>query len=566
VVINEISLNHGITKNRISKAYSKGKILQNVRILNPSITNLFTDLTIEVAEPLFFDENVIKELDSKIEIPISQSISLKDVFERIFNPEKYFQPGELLVTIGNPKIAEINQKFVLKAKNNGSTYLKINDMYGKILGSIEIIVPYSIGDIGPAGGLIFYDDILGFDINSNGEIGFNEKDLLDGVHDGIVTGKRFLEAAPYGWYNDGDDPYIRWSKIVRGRYTETVRSVGKGQDNTDRIIQVLGADAYAAKACSDYSNQIDGIVYNDWFLPSSDELTLMERNLFNYNRGGLSSKTYWSSTEASEYYVSTNDIGSEMTFADSGRKDFSNQLRPIRAFSIIPSILESTSVGELFIPKSDLIVHIEDSTGQNRYSAEAPAGSDILLRLEPDLYTVAFKQPNDPYFSETERIKIEVGKRITLDPGIVEFSVMYRQELKLEEKSEFERRLKNLPLIQTASYGLLGLGAVGVIGSVVSYLLYADAVERYNSAILTEDIIAYRQKADQWSRLFSVGIGLGVGGGSLGGYLLATNPSRKFNLEKELNEIDRQIQELNEEATAREARETQDTITEVFGE
>ena len=305
VVINEISLNHGITKNRISKAYSKGKILQNVSILNPSITNLFTDLTIEVTEPLFFDENVSKELDSKIEIPVSQSISLKDVFERIFNPEKYFQPGALLVTIGNPKIAEINQNFVLKAKNNGSTYLKINDMYGKILGSIEIIVPYSIGDIGPAGGLVFYE-------NSNWE----------------VDGWRYLEAASVSYEYSGK-VWGGYGTVVGGTGT----AIGTGKSNTENIVDKFGnaepytnKTDYAAKLCSDlvYGG------YDDWFLPSKDELNRMYLNLKLNNLGFFSVAYYWSSSEGPANGAWYQDFFNGYQY--SSYRGYGNRVRPVRAF------------------------------------------------------------------------------------------------------------------------------------------------------------------------------------------------------------------------------------------
>jgi hypothetical protein len=36
------------------------------------------------------------------------------------------------------------------------------------------------------------------------------------------------------------------------------------------IISKLGEGSYAAKACTDYSETVNGNVYDDWFRPSMD--------------------------------------------------------------------------------------------------------------------------------------------------------------------------------------------------------------------------------------------------------------------------------------------------------
>jgi hypothetical protein len=70
--------------------------------------------------------------------------------------------------------------------------------------------------------------------------------------------------------------------------------------NTNAIIASQGDGNYAAKICADYSVTIatdyDGdVVYDDWYLPSKDEL-----NKLYINRtaiGGFAYHIYWSSTE-----------------------------------------------------------------------------------------------------------------------------------------------------------------------------------------------------------------------------------------------------------------------------
>ncbi len=74
----------------------------------------------------------------------------------------------------------------------------------------------------------------------------------------------------------------------------TGTAVGTGQANTTAIISVQGEGYYAAKFCDDYT---DGS-FSDWFLPSKDELSLMDINLFRKGLGSFNIMwPYWSSTE-----------------------------------------------------------------------------------------------------------------------------------------------------------------------------------------------------------------------------------------------------------------------------
>ncbi len=72
--------------------------------------------------------------------------------------------------------------------------------------------------------------------------------------------------------------------------------IGGGMNNTNSIIALGGTTAsYAAKSCRSYN----GGGYNDWYLPSQDEL-----NKLFLNRaiiGGLSGVWYWSSSDAGIY-------------------------------------------------------------------------------------------------------------------------------------------------------------------------------------------------------------------------------------------------------------------------
>jgi hypothetical protein len=124
---------------------------------------------------------------------------------------------------------------------------------------------YNIGDTGPAGGMVFYDQ------------------------GSATNGWQYLEAAPY----DQNSP-IQWTVGGASATGATGVAVGTGPANTTAVIAVQGAGNYAAKVCKDL--MLGG--YSDWFLPSKDELTQMLQNLGTKGLGNLvSNHVYWSSTE-----------------------------------------------------------------------------------------------------------------------------------------------------------------------------------------------------------------------------------------------------------------------------
>ena len=65
-----------------------------------------------------------------------------------------------------------------------------------------------------------------------------------------------------------------WSNGTSGYGTSA--SFGKGQLNTTRIINGNpGGGTYAAREADNYSIEVDGVTYNDWYLPSNGEATVM---------------------------------------------------------------------------------------------------------------------------------------------------------------------------------------------------------------------------------------------------------------------------------------------------
>ena len=184
--------------------------------------------------------------------------------------------------------------------------------------------------VGPAGGYIFYD----CDAD-------NTKADPDGPDNLISSdcGWRYLEAAPYdigkyafGYYvPDGTDKKVG---------TDT--AIGTGKSNTERLVEYMDIDGkayssssgtttaeYAAKKCLDYT--CGG--YDDWFLPSKDEVNLMYQNLRKQGFGYFDIDNYsyyWSSSE----YDSTN--AREQSFYNGNQVYYSRNdkccVRAVRAF------------------------------------------------------------------------------------------------------------------------------------------------------------------------------------------------------------------------------------------
>jgi len=100
-----------------------------------------------------------------------------------------------------------------------------------------------------------------------------------------ATGKHGLLAATID--QSATDPWFNLSFVATGSTSTT-----NGSANTTAIIQAQGnSGLYAAKLCRDYK----GGGFNDWFLPSKDQLNslYLQKDLV----GGFSNSTYWSSSE-----------------------------------------------------------------------------------------------------------------------------------------------------------------------------------------------------------------------------------------------------------------------------
>jgi hypothetical protein len=129
---------------------------------------------------------------------------------------------------------------------------------------------YKIGDVGPAGGVIFYDK---------------------GSNSG---GWRYLEAAPILTEKTSTE-LLRFSS--HRSYAEiTDRSLGAGLNNTHIYLDKLRINNVNGNTAPWYCDTLVFNGFSDWYLPSLDEVLMMQTNLKNNRSAGFKTAKYYTST------------------------------------------------------------------------------------------------------------------------------------------------------------------------------------------------------------------------------------------------------------------------------
>jgi hypothetical protein len=107
---------------------------------------------------------------------------------------------------------------------------------------------------------------------------------------------------------------------------DTSVAIGKGQFNTLAILTGCSAAGIAARICNDLVLNS----YDDWFLPSRDELNQMyvHKNII----GGFADNYYWSSTEVGVYHAWAKSFWSGGGYTNPHVKYAVYYVRAIRAF------------------------------------------------------------------------------------------------------------------------------------------------------------------------------------------------------------------------------------------
>ena len=181
-------------------------------------------------------------------------------------------------------------------------------------------VSYKVGDNGPAGGIIFY--VADSEQTSTYTDSSGQKQELKW---------KYLEVAPGEAPVNGSEKF-NWSNSTSGSYG-TGTGIGSGWSNTKKLESAGISKFPAAKACADYSVTVDGQTYDDWFLPSKDELNKIYENRDELKNTTFKEGEYWSSSE-----VANTGIGAwRLVFnAYSWKSEVDRTtpwyVRPIRAF------------------------------------------------------------------------------------------------------------------------------------------------------------------------------------------------------------------------------------------
>ena len=181
-----------------------------------------------------------------------------------------------------------------------------------------------IGSTGPGGGVIFYASMTGFSCGPT-----------------RVATCKYLEAAPSGWSGAASDPTRDWANSlnqmrvvdnVSSPETATATAIGWGFRNTRAIILQGNSNIDKAAALADaYTVTVGGVVIDDWFLPSRDEL--YEMCLQRLIVGGFTGNYYWSSSEYSDRFAIRSQGTSSCITGYTNKYTSVVSVRPVRAFS-----------------------------------------------------------------------------------------------------------------------------------------------------------------------------------------------------------------------------------------
>jgi len=211
-------------------------------------------------------------------------------------------------------------------------------------------VVYTVGQTGPAGGKVFYVAPTPFNCGPT-----------------LAATCTYLEAVPFGWMTELDfkgdtvDVNRNWSEstpvdLQRGPFGTTggtATAIGSGYQNTKAMFDVgndntavsAGALAYA------YTVTVLGVTYDDWYLPSKNELNQMCKwqrgitgealtNLATVCTGGVINSgvgaqgfdgDYWTSTEVNDFTVWSQSFVTGAQRNNTAKQE-GGRVRPIRAF------------------------------------------------------------------------------------------------------------------------------------------------------------------------------------------------------------------------------------------
>jgi hypothetical protein len=195
---------------------------------------------------------------------------------------------------------------------------------------------YTVGQTGPGGGKVFYVATTPFACGSTPEATCT---YLEAAPADIGTTIKWAQSTYVGTaVNNANAPTTATATGIGWGYLNTLAIIAQG--NTDT------ANSAAALADS-HTVTVSGVIYDDWYLPSKDEL----RELCKFARSqltgdptvacdttatvpflnGIDGNLYWSSSEGNAT-LAWSERFARFGFQNQGDKREGNRVRPVRAF------------------------------------------------------------------------------------------------------------------------------------------------------------------------------------------------------------------------------------------
>jgi hypothetical protein len=279
-------------KNSIGIVYS-----QNCFVGWPGVNSIPTVQTLSIEQLSYFSFNVLCNVVSTGTPIVQKGVHLYD-------------NSGVLIDTKISSSSNISFSVSFDGLNDGNSYsvrafaitLSGIQAFGN---QINVNVPkkYSVGEIGPSGGYIIYEN----------------PDLFGEWH--------FIEVAP----TDIVGTYPWSTTLSTTNITST--QIGAGTENTNQIVGILGnAQNYAAGMANSWSSS----GYTNWALPSFDELKLIKDILFDQGLGNLQTGlTYWSSSEDPTFHMNAWTVkmsSSSQNLMVTQTKSIPMKIRAIRKF------------------------------------------------------------------------------------------------------------------------------------------------------------------------------------------------------------------------------------------
>ena len=224
-------------------------------------------------------------------------------------------PGGIRGTVSGPGSGEITVTGLTNGEDYTFTVTAINEngTSAPSSASNSVTPNVQVGDL-LQGGVVYYVAPTPTDLDGDGRVDIG---LICAVED---------QSAAIDWILGGDT-----QSTANGN---TSTAIGTGQTNTNAMMNQAGYTGGAAQVAEDYSVTDNGVTYNDWFLPSLEELNEMhsQKNSIEAAAGVTPFGTdYWSSSEQNSSKAKSVDMSSGND--SNTNKSSQYRVRAIRTFS-----------------------------------------------------------------------------------------------------------------------------------------------------------------------------------------------------------------------------------------